>query len=107
MEYIKLSNFSFQIENKKLPINIYALRLIDNDKNNIFDIVINHDGFCPEINSEREQSYYNDYLSNLENEIVSEYFKINKIQKPKNYSNLIEIMTDQNGELYHYSRLIE
>jgi hypothetical protein len=104
MKYIEPSKFNFEILNRNLPINIYALRLSDNTKNTTFDIIINHDGYCPIISSERKQSNYNDYLPNLENTIINEYFKINRIKKPKNYSNLFEIVTNSNGELCHYSR---
>ena len=106
MKYLKTSNFDFNIQDKNLPINIYALRVLDNEKSKAYDIIINHTGYCPHISSEREQSNYNDYLSNLENEVINEFFKLNKIRKPKNYSNLFEIMTNDKGELYHYSRIV-
>lgn len=101
---LKVSNFDFNIQNKKLPSNIYALRVLDNDNNITYDIVVNHNGFCPNIQSEREQSNYNDYLSNLETSVINEFFKVNKIKKPENYIHLFEIMTNENSELYHYSR---
>jgi CMP-2-keto-3-deoxyoctulosonic acid synthetase len=104
MNYLETTNFDFNITGKKLPINIYALRILDNEKSTTYDIIINHNGYCPSISSEREQSNYNDYLSNLENEVVTAFFKLNKIRKPKNHSNLFEIMTDNEGALYHYAR---
>lgn len=106
MNYLETSSFDFNIQDKNLPINIYALRVLDNEKSKVYDILINHNGYCPYISSEREQSNYNDYLSNLENEVINDFFKLNKIKKPKNYSNLFEIMTNEKGELYHYSRTV-
>lgn len=106
MNYLETRDFDFNALDRKLPINIYALRILDNEKGETFDIIINHNGYCPNISSEREQSNYNDYLSNLENEVVNEFFKLNKIKKPKNLSNLFEIMSDEEGKLYHYSRRV-
>lgn len=106
MNYLEKLSFDFNIQNKNLPKNIYALRVLDEDKNKIYDIIINHNGCCPIISNEREQSNYNDYLSNLENEVINEFFKFNKIKKPKNYSNLFEVMTDDKGELYHLSKSV-
>jgi hypothetical protein len=106
MKYLDASQFDFNIANKNLPVNIYALRLLDNDKNSIYDIIINHDGCCPNTVSERDQSNFNDYLSNLESEVIGEFFKLNKIKKPKNYFHLFELITDSNGELYHFSKLV-
>jgi hypothetical protein len=106
MNYLESTNFDFDILGKNLPINIYALRLLDNEKNKTYDIIINHNGYCPNIFTEREQSNYNDYLSNLENEVINEFFRLNKIRKPKIHSNLFEIMTNDKGKLYHYSRIV-
>ncbi|MCB9074395.1 MAG: hypothetical protein H6552_02505 [Chitinophagales bacterium] len=99
---INILNANFQLENVLYPKNIYALR-IEDGKGNIYDISVEHFGFCPNISSEREQSYYNDYLSNLESSVVQEFFKSIKKRKPKEYSNLIEVMTNDKGELYHYA----
>ena len=106
MDKIANLNFDFNIENKKLPANIYALRVKNFDNNAIYDIVVKHNGYCPVINNERQQSNYNDYLSNLETEVINNFFKINKIKKPVNYSRLFEIMTNENSELYHFSRSV-
>lgn len=106
MNYLQIPNFDFNIQSKDLPVNIYALRILDNNKSKIYDIIINHNGYCPNLYTEREQSNYNDYLSNLENDVISEFFRVNKIKKPDNYLNLFEIMTNESGELYHYSRTI-
>lgn len=95
-------NSNFLLKNVLYPKNIYALR-IEDEKGNIYDISVEHDGFCPNIYSEREQSNYNDYLSNLESSVVQEFFKSIKKRKPKEYANLIEIMTNEKGELYRYA----
>lgn len=107
MELVQILSINFSIEkNKKnLPINIYALRLLNKKTNEITDIAIQHNGFCPSISSEREQSNYNDYLSNLEYSIINDFSKSKKIRKTNDFSSIGEVMTNQNGELYHYSRL--
>jgi len=99
-------NSNFELKNTIYPKNIYALRMEDG-KGNIYDISVEHNGFCPDIYSEREQSNYNDYLSNLEYSVVQEFFKSIKKRKPKTYSNLIEVMTNERGELYHYTYAVK
>lgn len=94
-------NSNFNLKNALYPKNVYALR-IEDSKGNIYDICVEHNGFCPNIYSERMQSNYNDYISNLEYSVVQEYFKSIKKRKPKEYSNLLEILTNERGELYHY-----
>lgn len=98
-------NFNFDLKNINYPKNIYALRIKDSHEN-IYDISVEHNGFCPEIFSEREQSNYNDYLSNLENSVVQAFFKSIKKRKPKVYSSLIEVMTNEKGELYYLSKSV-
>lgn len=99
----EILNSNFDLDNKVYPKNIYAVRIKD-EKGNIYDISLMHNGYCPKINSEREQSNYNDYLSNLEYSVIQEYFKSIKTRKPKRYLNLIELMTNEKGELYHYAK---
>lgn len=107
MENTQLLNLNFNLIDKNLPKNIYGLRILDVDKNKTFDVVINHDGFCPNIFSERDQSRFNDYLSNLEFKVISEFYKSNKLRKPKEYYSKIEIMTDSEGNLFHLSKSVE
>ena len=99
-------NFSLKTNQKDLPKNIYGLKLINEKTNEIVSLYINHNGYCPNISSEREQSNYNDYLSNLENSIINEYCKLNKIKDCDLFSRKLEIMTNNNGELYHYSKTV-
>lgn len=101
----EILNSNFDVENAKFPSNIYAIRLCD-EKGIYYDISVSHNGFCPNITTEREQSIFNDYLSNLEYTVVSEYFKSIKIKKPKTYYTKIEVMTDSQGKIHHLSRLI-
>ncbi len=105
MNNLEIFNIDFNLKNRHLPLNVYALRILDLDKNKIYDISIEHDGYCPNIYSERDQSNYNDYVSNLEGVVVNQFFKSAKIRKPKNYSNLFEVITNGKGELYHYSKV--
>lgn len=107
MENIQILNLDFNIANKNLPINIYAIRVFDCENNKTFDLLINHDGTCPNIFTEREQSRYNDYLSNLEYKLIDEFYKTNKIKKPKKYYSKIELMTDSKGNLFHLTRSID
>lgn len=97
-------NFSLKINQKDLPKNIYGLKLLNEKTNETVSLFINHNGYCPKIYSDREQSNYNDYLSNLETSIINEYCKLNKIKNSDLLSSKLEIMTNENGELYHYSR---
>jgi hypothetical protein len=99
----EILNSNFDLENIIYPKNIYALRICD-EKGNVYNISVSHNGFCPNISTEREQSNFNDYLSNLEYSIISEFFKSTNKRTPKNYNNIIEVMTDENGEIYHLSR---
>lgn len=98
MQLQDLSKYNFEVQTKNLPINIYGLRILDLEKNQNHDIVISHNGYCPNICTEREQSNYNDYLSNLESSVLSEFEKSTKI---KTYTRLFEVMTNEKGELYH------
>ncbi|EKT4520754.1 hypothetical protein JE950_002412 [Flavobacterium psychrophilum] len=97
-------NFSLEINQKDLPKNIYGLKLVNEKTNETISLFINHNGLCPDIYSEREQSNYNDFLSNLETSIINEYCKLNNIKNSDLLSRKLEIMTNENGELYHYSR---
>lgn len=101
----EILNCNFNLENIVYPKNIYALRISD-EKGSVYDISVLHNGFCPNITTEREQSNFNDYLSNLEYSIVSEFFKSIKKRKPKIYYNKIEVMTDTNGKIYHLSKVV-
>lgn len=95
---------NFELESTIYPKNIFAIRIKDN-QGRVYDISVKHNGYCPDINSEREQSSYNDYLSNLEYSVLNEYFKSINKKTPKEYSNLAEVMTNGKGELYYYSRV--
>lgn len=99
----EILNADFGLRNISYPKNIYAIRIKD-ERGLIYDISVVHDGYCPEIKSERDQSNYNEYLSNLEYSVINEFFKSIKKRKPKVYSNQIEVITNHNGELYHISR---
>ena len=87
-------NFSIEQNKKNLPSNIYALRVLNVDENEIFEVAINHNGHCPELNSEREESIFTEYLCNLEYNLIEEYFKYKKTKTPKSYYSLCEVMTD-------------
>jgi hypothetical protein len=100
-------NFSLEINQKGLPKNIYGLKLLNEKTNETVSLFVNHNGYCPNISSEREQSNYNDYLSNLETSIINEYCKLNKIKNSNLLNWKLEIMTDQNGKLYHYAKSID
>ncbi len=102
MQAINLSNYNFEVQTKNLPVNIYGLTILDLDTKQKYDIFVTHNGYCPNINTEREQSNYNDYLCNLENSLLTEFEKTSKI---KNYNRILEVMTNDKGELYHLSRI--
>lgn len=104
MQTQDLSKYNFEVQTKNLPVNLYGLSLLDLDKKQKHDIVISHNGYCPNVCSEREQSNYNDYLSNLENSLLIEFENATKI---KNYTRILEVMTDDNGELYHLSKNVD
>ncbi len=104
MKIQDLSQFNFEAQTKNLPVNIYGLRILDLDQNKNHDIIISHNGYCPSINTEREQSIYNDYLSNLESTLLNEFERTTKI---KNYTRLFEVMTNDKGELYHLLKSVD
>ncbi|MFA9290055.1 MAG: hypothetical protein ACEQSF_02375 [Solirubrobacteraceae bacterium] len=99
-------NFSLKVNQKDLPKNIYGLKLLNEKTNETVSLFISHNGYCPNIYSEREQSNYNDYLSNLESSIINEYCKLNKIKNTDLLIRKLEIMTNEKGELYHCSRTV-
>ncbi len=99
-------NFSLKVNQKDLPKNIYGLKLLNEKTNETVSLFISHNGYCPNIYSEREQSNYNDYLSNLESSIINEYCKLNKIKNTDLLIRKLEIMTNEKGELYHCSRIV-
>lgn len=99
-----LLKLNFDIEKKKLPKNIYGLQILDLDKKQKHDIVINHNGYCPNVYTEREQSNYNEYLTNLENSLLIEFEKSTNI---RNYIRILEVMTNDKGELFHLSKNID
>jgi hypothetical protein len=101
-----LEIFKFDLENIKsnLPKNIYALKVLNVDKNETFNIAIEHNGYCPKLYDNHDESNFGEYLSNLEYQLVEDYFKMKKIKKPKQWYHLCEIMTNENGELYHYAK---
>lgn len=106
MKNIEILNLNINLVNKILPKNIYVLRILDNKENIIYDIAVNHIGYCPTISTERDQSKFNDYLANLEYEVIDEFFISSKLKKPKNYERIFEIMTSNDGQLCHYSKAI-
>ncbi len=91
---------------KNLPKNIYATIVLNCDDNSTFQLVIEHDGYCPSTATDCEQSNYMQYLCNLQSELIENYFKINKIRKPKTYYSICEIVTNSSGELHHYSKSV-
>ncbi|MCU0438942.1 MAG: hypothetical protein MUC49_13670 [Raineya sp.] len=95
-----IKDFDFNINSDKLPVNLYALRIQDEKIFKIYEICVKHNGFCPIIETERDQSMYIDYFCNLEWKVVDEFFKTNKLKKPKIYCKLLEVMTDKKGDLY-------
>ncbi len=101
----EILNANFDIENVKYPKNIYAVRISD-EMDTTYDITVQHNGYCPNISTEREQSNYNDYLSNLHNTVIDEFFKTINKQKPKVYSNKLEVITNSKGDLYYLSKSV-
>ena len=100
-------NLSLKKNQKGLPKNIYAIKVLNVDKNETLCLAIEHDGYCPYIETEREESRFGDYLSNLEYKLIDNYFKLNKIKKPKSYYHLCEVITDSKGKLYRYSKTVQ
>lgn len=101
----QILNSNGKLTKIKYPSNIYAVRIKDENKN-IFDISIQHNGYCPDCYTERDRSRFNDYLSNLQYSAIDEYFKSINIKKPKVYFSEIEIITNSLGEIYHFSRSV-
>lgn len=104
MSNLEIFNYNLDLIDKNLPKNIYGIKVLNVDKNETFNIAIEHIGYCPALYGEREESRFNDYLSNLEYKVIDEYFKTIKKRKPKNYYSVCEIITNEKGELYRYSK---
>ncbi len=98
-------NLDYRLKYDSYPKNVYAIRIKDK-KGNQYDIACNHNGYCPQIETERDSSRFNDYLSNLESSVVKEFFDSIKKTKPKVYSTKLEIMTDEKGNIFHLAKTI-
>ena len=107
MSNLEIFNFDLKKEKKDLPKNIYAFEIFNVDKNETFKIAIQHDGYCPIIDTDRKLSHLFEYLCNLQGCLLTSYFKANKLKEPKSYHQTCEIMTNSKGELYHYSYSID
>lgn len=90
---------------KDLPKNIYAIKVLNADNNTTFEIAIVHDGYCLKGDNDHDESNLGEYLCNLEYKLIDNYFKTNKIKKPKSYYSICEIVTNDLGELYRYARI--
>jgi|GEM_PF-6138082 len=99
-------NFSLKKYQRNLPKNIYAIRVLNVDKNETFCLAIEHDGYCPHLNTDRDESNFGEYLCNLQSKLIGTYYKANKTKKPKQYYSICEVMTNENGELYRYSKSV-
>ncbi len=108
MNNLEIFNLDLSIEKHKrnLPKNIYAIKGLNVDNNETFNIAIEHNGYCPEFENNHDASNFSEYLCNLEDKLINDFFKANKIKKPKEYYHLCEIMTNENGELYRYSKSV-
>ncbi|UAM97336.1 hypothetical protein K8354_13545 [Polaribacter litorisediminis] len=99
-------NFSLDKNLISLPENVYAIKVHNIDSNYYFKIAVKHDSFCPNISSSYEESQFLDYLSNLEYKLIEEYYKSKNKQKPENYSTVLEIITNEKGELYRLAKAV-
>ena len=81
-------NFSTEVNTKNLPLNIYAVRLLNKKTNEVMDISLQHNGFCPSLSTESEHSNYGEYLSNLENSIIIEFCKSKKTNNTNDFLNI-------------------
>ena len=107
MSNLEIFNFDLKKVKNDLPKNIYATEILNVDTNEVFKIAIEHNGYCPTICSDHDQSNFAEYLCNLQASLIQAYFKANKIKKPKRYSSICEIVTNSKGELYHYAYSID
>ncbi|MEA2042246.1 MAG: hypothetical protein U9N85_06800 [Bacteroidota bacterium] len=97
---INLAIIEDNVFERKFPKNIFAI-CIKYGKDKTF-LSIEHDGKTPSMDTERGRSFANDYLSNLEQEMVNNYFINNK---KINYSNIFEIMTNNNGKVDYFTHI--
>lgn len=100
-------DLSIEANKTNLPKNLYAIRVLNEDTNEVFDLCIEHDGYLPNISTERERSHFGQYLSNLEYTLIDEYFKQNKIKRPKRCYNIFEVITNEKGHLHSYSKVVD
>ncbi len=106
MNNLEIFNFDLETVKSNLPKNIYAIKVLNVDKKETFNIAIAHNGYCPELYDDHDESNFGEYLCNLEYKLVSDYFKSQNQKMPKQFYSICEIMTNANGELYHYSKAI-
>ncbi len=107
MNTLEIFNFDLNKVKSDLPKNVYATEILNIENNEVFKIAIQHNGYCPTICSDHDQSNFSEYLCNLQAYLIQAYFKTNKRKKPKSYSTLSEIVTNSRGELYHYAYSID
>lgn len=84
--------------------NIYAIRIKDGERT-IYEIIDKHDGYCPPLCNDRDHSLFLEYLCNLEQDVVKNYFTKQNLKIPRSYHNILEVMTDKNGEIYRVTKL--
>ncbi len=108
-QLIDLSKYDFKRQTKNYPKNIYAIRVLDKDTNKCYDIAINHHGYCNiafdyyGYYNDHNESNHLEFLSNLSDTVINSFFKKSKIEKPENYTMLLKIITNSEGELSRYA----
>lgn len=89
--------------------NIYSLKIQPNiysifgkiGKEEVY-LTIQHDGYTPNLDSDRSNSHFGEYLSNLSDKLISDYTKANKIKK--RFDHIAEVYSDSKGEIFRYSK---
>ena len=94
---------SKDIYSLRIQPNIYSIYgKIDNEE---VYLTIQHDGYAPYLDSDRSNSHFGEYLSNLSDRLISDYTKANKIKK--RFKHIAEVYSDSKGEIFRYCKSID
>ena len=92
--------------------NIYSLKITPNIYSFLAKIngqevclTVEHDGYIPSLSSDRDYSYFNEYLSNLSNKMMKDYKDFNKIKS--DYDFIAEVYSDSKGKIVTYCKSVD
>jgi hypothetical protein len=96
-----LQNVQNIIASNILPKNILAVDILNKNRSYMRTLIFHYDGGMPFDITHR---HYGEYLCNLENNYILEFYKVAKISHKEYVWVGAELMTDNNGEIILFSK---